>query len=108
MEQKRNGFQRIITGDESWSFFYDLPGSICVASRDEFLQRIKQKMDTVKYLVSILRSVNRIHGLLGVPKGTLYNVAFFTDAVMPCLIENIWLRTCRNTQKSLQGYQIPS
>jgi hypothetical protein len=34
------------------------------------------------------------------PKGTTYNTVFFTDAVMPSLIENVQSRTGRKTSKS--------
>jgi hypothetical protein len=50
-------------------------------------------------LVLIPWSVNGIHSLRGVPKGTMYNIAFFTDAVMPSLIENTRSRTRRKTLK---------
>jgi hypothetical protein len=99
MEQKASGFQRIIIRDES-RFFYYSRDLVRLASLDQLLQRIGQKIDTEKCLVSILRSVNGIHGLLDVPKWTVYNPAFFPDAVMPCLIENIGSRTRR---KGLKG-----
>jgi hypothetical protein len=70
-----------------------------VASRDELHQCIKQKIGTKKCLVSILWSINGIHGLLDAPKGTTYNTAFFTDAVMPNMIENIWSQTRRKCRK---------
>jgi hypothetical protein len=37
----------------------------------------------------MLWSVKGIHSLLDVPKGKMYRTAFFTDAVMPYLIENV-------------------
>jgi hypothetical protein len=45
MEQKASGFQRIITGDELWFFFYYLCDSVLATSRDERPQRIKQKIN---------------------------------------------------------------
>jgi hypothetical protein len=89
MERKASDFQRIITEDESWFFLYYLRGSIWAVSRDELPQRIKQKTDTEKCLVSVLWSVNGIYSLLDVPKGTTYNTEFFTNAVMSDLIENV-------------------
>jgi hypothetical protein len=53
MEQKASDFQRIITGDELWFFFYDPRDSIWAMSRDELWQGIKQKIDMEKCLVSI-------------------------------------------------------
>jgi hypothetical protein len=50
-------------------------------------------------LVSIPWSINGIHSIRGVPKGTTYNTAFFTDAVMPSLTENVRSRTRRKTSK---------
>jgi hypothetical protein len=73
--------------------------SIWAVSRDEFPQPTKQKNDTEKWLVSILWSVIGIHSLLDLPKGTTYNMAFFTDAVLPCLIEDVRSQTYRKTLK---------
>jgi hypothetical protein len=54
MEQKASDFQRIIIEHKSWSLLYWPPDSVGAASRDEFPQRIKQKTDKEKCLVSIL------------------------------------------------------
>jgi hypothetical protein len=43
--------------------------------------------------------VNGICSLLDVRKGATYNTAFFTDAVMPSLIESVGSRTRRKTLK---------
>jgi hypothetical protein len=53
MEQKVSGFQRIITGDESWFFLCYPRDSVWVASHDELPHRIEQKIGTEKCLVSI-------------------------------------------------------
>jgi hypothetical protein len=89
IEQKVSGFQRIIAGDESWFFRCYVCDSVSAASRDEVSQRIKQKIETEKCLVSIPWSVNAIPSLFDLPRGTTYNTAFFTDAVMPSLIESV-------------------
>jgi hypothetical protein len=73
MEEKGSGFQGIFTGDDSWFFLYYLCDSIWAASRDDELpQRIRQKIDTEKCLISILWSVNGIYSLLDVFKGRRY------------------------------------
>jgi hypothetical protein len=97
MEQKVSSYQQIVTGDE---FFLHYPrDSIWTASGDELSQRNKRKTNTEKCLVSILWSVQCIHNLLDVPKGTTYNRAFFFDAVMSNLIENVWSGTRKKTSK---------
>jgi hypothetical protein len=48
-------------------------------------------------MVSLLWSVNGIHSVLDVPKGTIYNAALCTDAVMPSLSENVRVWTRRKT-----------
>jgi hypothetical protein len=103
MEQKAIGFQRIITGDELWFFLYYPRDSVWAGTRDELPQRIKQKINAEKCLASILWSVNGIHSLLDVPRATMHNITFFTDAVMPSLIENVqpWTRG-----KTLKGWLI--
>jgi hypothetical protein len=62
---------------------------IWAVSRVELPQRIKQKIHGEKGLGSILWLVNGIQSLLVVTKGTTYNTAFFTDAVMSSLIESV-------------------
>jgi hypothetical protein len=101
MEQKANGFRRIITGDESWFLFHDPRDSIWAVSRDELLQRITRNSDAEKCLVSILCSVNKIHSLLDVAKATTYNTAFVTPDVIPSSTENVgsWAR-----RKVLKGW----
>jgi hypothetical protein len=74
---------RNVTGDGSRFLVYYLRDLIWEAPRDELPQRIKRKIDTEKCLVSIFWLVNRIHSLRDVPKGTTYNTAFVTDAIMP-------------------------
>jgi hypothetical protein len=99
IEQDANGCHRIITRDELWSFFDYPRDSAWAALRDELSQRIKQKSDIEKCVVSIFRLVDGTHGLLDASKGTMYNAAFFTAAVMSNLIENVWPRTRRKTLK---------
>jgi hypothetical protein len=89
MKQKASGFQQTITGEQSWLFLYYAGDSVWAVPRDEPPQRIKQKINTEKCLVLILWSVNGIHSLLDIPKGTRYNTAVLTDVVLPCLIENV-------------------
>jgi hypothetical protein len=100
MEQKGMGFQQIITVNESWFFLYFSRDSVWVASFDELPQRIKQKIDRRKCLVSILWSVNGIRSLLDVPKRTTCNTAFCADAALPSLNENV---RSRNHRKTLKG-----
>jgi hypothetical protein len=69
-------------------------------TRDQPPQSIKQKTNTENCLVWSLWSVNGIHSLLDVSKGTTYNTACFTDRVMPSLIENVRSRTRRMSLKN--------
>jgi hypothetical protein len=54
-----------------------------------------KKIDTEKCLISAVWSVNGIHSLLDVPKGTTYNTTFFYDVVILDLLENVsaWSQT---------------
>jgi transposase len=82
----RNSFQNVITGDESWFFLYYPRFSIWAQSRDEVPERMSQKIDSEKCLISALWSVNGIHRLEDVPKGTSYDSAFFCDIIVPRLV----------------------
>jgi hypothetical protein len=76
---RRNSFQDVITGDESCFFFYYLRDSIWAQSRDEVPETISQKIDSEKCLISVLWSVNGIHSLEYVPKGTTYDSALLCE-----------------------------
>jgi hypothetical protein len=73
--------------------------SVWVVSRDELPQIFKQKSDREKCLILIFWSIDGIRSLLDFPKRTTYNTVFFTDAVIPCLTENVCSRTHSKTLK---------
>jgi hypothetical protein len=75
--------------------------SIWAPSRDEVPERIKQEIDTEKWLISVLWSVNGIHSLLDVPNGIAYNTTFFCDVVIPDLLENVCAGSRRRTLKRI-------
>jgi transposase len=100
---RRNQFRNVVTGDESWFFLYYSHDSIWTQSRDEVPERISQKIDTEKCLLSVLWSVSGIHSLTDVPKGSTYNSAFLCDIVIPELVQNICSSSRR---KSLKGMYI--
>jgi hypothetical protein len=64
-------------------------------------ERIKQKIDTEKCLISVIWSVNGIHSLLDVPKGTTYDTTFFCDVVTPNLLENVCAGSRRRKLKGI-------
>jgi hypothetical protein len=103
MEPKASEFQRIFTRNELRLFFHYPRDSVWGALRDQGTQRINQKIDTEKCLVSIFWSVSEIHTRLGVPTGTTYNTVFFTVTVVPSLTENVGVRT---RGKTLKGWLI--
>jgi hypothetical protein len=88
-QSQKTGFANIITGDELW-FYFEYPHQLVWApSRDEVPERFKQKLDTEKCLISVIWSVNGIHSLFYVPKGTTYNTTFFCDVSFPDLRKNV-------------------
>jgi hypothetical protein len=59
----------------SRGFYFEYPhAAVWASSRDEIPEKIKQKIDIEKYLISIIWSINGIHSLLDVPKGIVYNI----------------------------------
>jgi hypothetical protein len=54
-----------------------------------------------KCLISVIWSVNGIHSLLDVPKGIIYNIAFFCDVVIPDLLEKACAGSRRWTLKGI-------
>jgi hypothetical protein len=95
------GFQNIITGDESWFFLYYPRSSIWAHSREEVPERLSQKIDWEKCLVSILWSVTGIRSLVDVPRGTAYNSAFLCEIIVPSLVDGICSHSRRKSLKGL-------
>jgi hypothetical protein len=77
------GVERVITGDESLFFLSYPHDSAWATSRDELSERMSHKIDTEKCLISIFWSVNGIHTLIDVSKGSTDNRTFFCDQVIP-------------------------
>jgi hypothetical protein len=64
-------------------------------------QKESNKNPHKKCLISIIWSVNWIHSLLDVPKGTPYNSTFFCDVIVPHLLENVRAYSRRRTLKGV-------
>jgi hypothetical protein len=88
-EPQRTDFERMITGDESWFFLSDSHHSAWATLRDELPETVTQKTDTGKCRISIFYSVNGIHTLSDMLKGSTYDTAFFCDQVVPSLVHGI-------------------
>jgi hypothetical protein len=70
------------------------------ASSDELPERMRQKIDGEKCLISILWGLNRIHSLIDIAKGIPYNTALFCEQVVPSLVADI---TSPGRWKTLKG-----
>jgi histone-lysine N-methyltransferase SETMAR len=110
-ERQGANCKRIITGDKFWFFLYYPRDFTWPASRNDLPEKIRQKIDTEKCLISILWSVYGIHSLVDLPKGTSYNSAFFCSAVVllcccavvPSLVAEL---TSDTRPKTLKGFII--
>jgi hypothetical protein len=100
---QRTGFQRIITGHESWFSLYSSHDSVWTTSRDELPERVTQRIDTEKCLISIPWFLDGIHSLIDVPKGNTSNTTFFCNQVVPSLIHGI---TSHSRRTAVQGFMI--
>jgi hypothetical protein len=79
-----------------------LPSSIGLGPVQRWGFRKNQiKIDTEKCLISVIWSVNGIHILLDVAKGTTYNNALFCDVVVPDLLGNVRAHNRRQTLKGV-------
>jgi hypothetical protein len=103
-KDKEKDFRNGLAGNESWFYFEYLHHSAWAISRDEMSEIIKHKIDTEKCLVSIIWSVNGIHSVLGLPKGTTHNSAFFCDWIMPDLVENFCAQDRRKTHEGIVAH----
>jgi transposase len=102
-EAQLTDFDRLITGNES-GFYLSYPHQSALAvSRDQLPENVSQKIDTEKCLTSVVWSINGIHSLVDVPKGTTYDTAFLCDIVVPSVVADI---TSRGRRKTLKGFMI--
>jgi hypothetical protein len=99
--EERYNFDTIPTGDEFWfDFEYPYPAAWAEA-RDLVPTRTEQKIDAEKCLISVIWSVNGIHRLLDVSKGTTYSSTFFCQSVLLDLIQNLEAYSRRRILKGL-------
>jgi hypothetical protein len=87
--EERHNFDTILTGDEFWFYFAYHYQAAWAEARDLIPTTTEQKIESEKCLISIIWSVNGIHSLLDVPKGTTYNSTFFCQSVLIDLIQNL-------------------
>jgi hypothetical protein len=89
---RSKGFQSVITGDGSWFFLYYLRDSMRASSRDKVPERVNQKNGKERRLISLLWSVNGIHSLVDIPKGSTYTLTFFAMlSYHVCLTELLYI-----------------
>jgi hypothetical protein len=91
------GFQSAITRDESRFFLYFPRDLIWAASRDDVPERVSQKINTEKCLISLLWSLNGIHSPVDVLKGSTDNSTLFCDPAVPNVFDGITLHSRRST-----------
>jgi hypothetical protein len=99
--EERHNFDTILTGDESRFYFEHHYPAALSETRDLVPTRTEQTIDTENCLISVIWSVNGIHSLLDVSKGTTYNSTFFCQSVLPDLIRNLGAHSRRRTLKGL-------
>jgi hypothetical protein len=61
----------------------------------------KQKIQSKKYLVSIIWGSPGIKSLLYVPKGMKYNTTFYVESVVPDWMERVCQESCRKTPRGI-------
>jgi hypothetical protein len=61
----------------------------------------KQKMQSEKYLISIIWGSTKIKSLLYVPKGMKHNTTFFVESVVPDLVEYVCQESRRKTLRGI-------
>jgi hypothetical protein len=83
MKHKPAGFKWVVPGDGSWFVLYRPVAPPGWHHLITFF--IESKNDAENGLILILWSLDGIHSLLDVPKGTTHSTTLFTNVVMPGL-----------------------
>jgi hypothetical protein len=63
--------------------------AIWTHSREDVPERLSQKIDIEKCLISVLWSVTDIHSLVDVPKGGSYNLQLLCEIIIPSLVDEV-------------------
>jgi hypothetical protein len=86
---KETNFEHLLTGDESW-FYYEYPhDSAWTPPRATLPTRTSKKIQTKRYLISIIWSTSGLHSLLALPSGVRYNAEFFCASVPSDIKRNL-------------------
>jgi hypothetical protein len=83
----------LVAGEGSWFFLEIFMTYGWSGSRDDLPSRLKQNIQTEKYLISIIWSPSDIHNLLPVLKGEHCNSTFFVNVIVPDLQTNFYSGT---------------
>jgi hypothetical protein len=91
----------MVTGNKS-RFYFEYPhAAVWATLRDEVPERIKQKTDNEKSLVSIVWFINGIHSPLDVPRGIANINPFFYDSIVFGFVESICAHSQRKTVRDI-------
>jgi transposase len=80
-----HNFEEITTGDESWFLYTTYGDSMFAISAREVVPRTKQKISSMKTMVTIFFTSIRLLVLNFLPKGTKFNQDYCIDTVLPNL-----------------------
>jgi hypothetical protein len=74
---KETNFEHLLTGDESRFYYEYLHDLAWAPSRATLPTRTSKKIQTRKYVISIIWLMSGIHSLLALPAGVPYDAEFF-------------------------------
>jgi hypothetical protein len=84
---KRRAWQFIITGDESWFFYYTLHSKIWLPADADMPEVAKQLINTPKSMITIFWNPFDIQVLATLPEKTSFDAEYFIDYVLTTVEE---------------------
>lgn len=95
----KKDFENLITGDQSWFFLSYEPKTKWSLSIEDVPQRVQKKIQTIKFMVTVMFSKNHLFLVNVLPEGESYNSDYFTQVVLAQTLSEYQLLT--NRKKAL-------
>ena len=93
LQTKYNGFNGIITGDQSWFNFYNAADGAWIEEGDEPPEMVNDHISAQKIMIIIFWGINGFFIVDLLPIGQSYNSSYFVENILQLLFENkeiIW------------------
>lgn len=88
--QKRKGFHRILTGDESWFYLQYSFNRMWCLSKEEVLEKASQKIQTKKFMITVIWNIDQFYIIDLMNHNESFNSEYFIENVIKQLSNSLY------------------